>query len=510
MRLVLIETFRERWKGMKKLFIALILLMLPFALIGCNGKNGNNGGNGNKPPVEKDEVTITYAAWNLATPQEYNIERRMINAFMIENPGVTVEVIERPKVVDEEGNEQDVAWDEFFATRASVNEMPDVFQVNQVTKVVSQGWVEDVTELAEADEDFMNVPENIRNTCYLGGKAFSLPQAVFYFGYFINRTAINETGSGAIIPEYGITYQDLMAAAKKNSKPAVLGGDAINGIQGVNNIYEWLPAQIDPTLGWYTYNDTGYHLDSDAFRIAMTENQKFFGPNKNEYASYVYETQENREDLYGTGDAFANGKQSIRWGGSFNIRGWVGGTTNPEHGLYGHDIDFIGTPSWEVNGVKTHRIPVVMDYIGVGKGTKHKEIAFKFAKWMGYGADGFRKRIEIATNNPEAGAINFAPVVRDQELLDAYFALYPTMTEYRKIVESHQDFIIESLHKIVPGYTNSRWSGQYDAENTIDNALIKIRNGELALADALAAGLNRRVNEEWDLAKQELDRILNG
>ncbi|MGI6782536.1 MAG: ABC transporter substrate-binding protein [Acholeplasmataceae bacterium] len=490
---------------MKKSIISVILLMLVVALVGCNGKNGgDNGGTPNK----KGDIVITYAAWNLATPQEYNIERRMINAFMVENPGVTVEVIERPKVADEEGNEQDVPWDEFFATRASVNEMPDVFQVNQVTKVVSQGWVEDVTELAEADEDFMNVPENIRNTCYLGNKAYSLPQAVFYFGYFINRTAINNTGSGAIIPKYGITYQDLMAAAKKNSKPAVLGGDAINGIQGVNNLFEWLPAQIDKTLGWYTYNETGYHLDSDAFRIAMTENQKYFGPNKNEYASYVYETQENREDLYGTGDAFANGKQSIRWGGSYNIRGWVGGTTNPEHALYGHDVDFIGTPSWEVDGVKNHRIPVVMDYIGVGKGTKHKEIAFKFAKWMGYGADGFRKRIEIATAHPEAGAINFAPVVRDQALMDAYFELYPTMTEYRKVVENHQDFIIESLHKIVPGYIESRWNGQYDAENTIDGILQQIKSGELALADALAAGLNTRVNDEWDRAKRALDEIL--
>ena len=53
MRLVLIETFRERWKGMKKLFIALILLMLPFALIGCNGKNGNNGDDDNKPPIKR-------------------------------------------------------------------------------------------------------------------------------------------------------------------------------------------------------------------------------------------------------------------------------------------------------------------------------------------------------------------------------------------------------------------------------------------------------------------------
>ncbi len=481
---------------MRKILIGVFLLTLPFFLISCGDK-------------KKDENTITYAAWNLATPQEYNIERRMINAFMLENPGVTVEVIERPKTVNEEGEEQDVSWDEFFSARASINQMPDVFQVNQVTKVVSNEWVEDVTDLAEADEDFMRVPENIRETCYLGGKAYSLPQATFYFGYFINRTVINSTGSGAIIPEYGITYQDLMEAAKKNSRPASLGGDAISGIQGVENIYEWLPAQIDPSLGWYTYNEEGYHLDSDAFRIAMTENQKYFGPNKNEYSSYVYETQENREDLYGTGDVFANGKQSIRWAGSFNIRGWVGGTTNPDHGLYGHDIDFIGTPSYEVDGVKTHRIPVVMDYIGVGKGTKNRELAFKFAKWMGYGVDGFKKRIEIATKNPEAGAVNFPPVVRDQDLIDAYFELYPTMTEYRKIVEEHNDFIVESLHKIVPGYTESRWNGAYDAENNIHNALMMIRGGELSLADALAAGLNTRVNEEYELAKQALDEILN-
>ena len=244
---------------MRKILIGVFLLTLPFFLISCGDK-------------KKDENTITYAAWNLATPQEYNIERRMINAFMLENPGVTVEVIERPKTVNEEGEEQDVSWDEFFSARASINQMPDVFQVNQVTKVVSNEWVEDVTDLAEADEDFMRVPENIRETCYLGGKAYSLPQATFYFGYFINRTVINSTGSGAIIPEYGITYQDLMEAAKKNSRPASLGGDAISGIQGVENIYEWLP-QIDPSLGWYTYNEEGYHLDSDAFRIAMTENQ---------------------------------------------------------------------------------------------------------------------------------------------------------------------------------------------------------------------------------------------
>ena len=144
----------------------------------------------------------------------------------------------------------------------------------------------------------------------------------------------------------------------------------------------------------------------------MAETQKYFGPNKNQYSGYVHETQENTEDLYGSGDAFANGKQSIRFEGSFNIRGWVGGTSDPEHNLYGHDVDFIGTPSVMVNDKKVHRIPTIIDYIGVGKGTKNKELSYKFAKWMGFGVDGYKKRLEIAKNNPEAGAVNFAPLIK--------------------------------------------------------------------------------------------------
>ena len=36
------------------------------------------------------------------------------------------------------------------------------------------------------------------------------------------------------------------------------------------------------------------------------------------------------------------------------------------------------------------------------------------------------------------------------------------MTEYRKIVEQHQDFITESLGKTVPGYWQSAYNGAYD------------------------------------------------
>ena len=44
----------------------------------------------------------------------------------------------------------------------------------------------------------------------------------------------------------------------------------------------------------------------------MTENQKFFGPNKMSMRVMFLKLKK-IEKTYGTGDAFANGKQSIRW-----------------------------------------------------------------------------------------------------------------------------------------------------------------------------------------------------
>ena len=45
---------------------------------------------------------------------------------------------------------------------------------------------------------------------------FALPQARFYYGYFIDRTVISEI-EGSMPVTYGISYDNLMLAAEKNS-----------------------------------------------------------------------------------------------------------------------------------------------------------------------------------------------------------------------------------------------------------------------------------------------------
>jgi multiple sugar transport system substrate-binding protein len=497
---------------MKKIFLLFSMLTLSIMLFACGQETVESEIPTETDTVDtipsQDMVTITYAAWNLGNESDNGIERRMIQAFMEKYPYINVEVIERPRIADEEGNETDVQWDEFFATQASIGKMPDVFQSDSVIKAVLNGWAEELTSVASLDTEYLEIAADIRNASTFQNRVFALPQAMFYMGYFINRTAIGRSSSGAIIPEYGITFSDLMAAAEINSRQPVLGGDGIAGIDGVYDIVGWLPAQFDSSLGWFTYNEEGFHFDSLSFRLAIDEVKKYYGSSRLEYSSFVLEAQDNVDDRYGVGSVFENGKQSIKWGGSFNLRNWLAMTLNPESGLFGADIDFIGTPSVDTDGVNVHRIPIILDYIAVGQGTKNLNEAYLFAKWMGFGKDGYLKRLEIAENNPEAGAVNFAPILQDSELLDQYFELYPTLIEYEKIVRNHQDFIIESIHKSVPGYVNVRWQGQYDANRNMSQAFDDIIKGNLELADALQAGLNTLANQYFNEVKNQLNQAL--
>ncbi len=476
---------------MKKIYLAMVAVVLAFVVVACG-------------PTDTRPV-LTYAGWNLGTVEQNNIERRLIQSYQEAHPDIRIEVIPRPSVVNEDGSETDVGWFDFFSTRAATGNLPDVFMVADVTTWIQQGWLEDVADLAALDQDLALVPESIRNNAQFGDYLFALPQAMFYYGFFINRTVYSEI-VGYKDVNYGISFNDLMAAAQSNYVLDLgAGGTGVAGIDGVSAFIEWLPAQYDASLDWFTFNEEGYHLDSPAFTTAVNEQRKYYAQGASTTYRHVLDTLPDEDRLYqfGTTDPWGAGKQSIKWAASYNIRDWIGATLNPNHPLYMHDIDFIGTPSVGEN----HRVPVIMDYVALGRGTKMREQAYDFARYMSYGIEGFTKRLEIAEQFPEAGAINFAPIAQDPGLIEAYFALYPTMTEYRQLVETHTEFINESLWKTTPGYWISRGSAAYDEEQSVAMVLNKVIQGELQIAD-VRVGLNIAANFEWVKAKAALDAAL--
>ena len=108
-----------------------------------------------------DQITLRYAGWNLGTETGNNIERQMLAAYEAANPNIKIEIIERPFKIDEEtGEEVAATWNEFFATQAATNQLPDVYMIYDLAGFTAQGWTEEVTDLFEADTDFSRIPSS--------------------------------------------------------------------------------------------------------------------------------------------------------------------------------------------------------------------------------------------------------------------------------------------------------------------------------------------------------------
>ena len=477
---------------MKKLFSLLSLLLITVAFVGCQPKtivttDDNTTqtttaiNNTNQTTEQHSPVTITYAAWNLGAVDEPNLERMMLDAFEIEYPWITVEIIERPKVTDQTGTtEIDQNWNEFLGARAARGTLPDVFFTDSVETTIMNNWSRNMADIAYDDPEFMNISEDLREAANFGGKLMALPYAVYYFGYFIN-TSIFEEQNGDV-PLYGDTFSDFLDKVSDIANQTVTNGSGIAGVVGIDRMLEWYPAQLNENLGWYTYDGSLLNLESQEFEDTLNLYTTLM---QDKTLIYDALTPEEQMAAFGTPNTW----ESNQLAAFFNYTPIIGSMTD-----LGFDVDFIGTPGTD----NAHQIPVILDLLCVSSTTVNPEAAYLLAKWMSFGSKGYLKRIDISTNEDGVDPLNMTPLQPDDVLLDAFFELYPTFVEFRKVV-SHGSYVIEP-NKYVPGYIKARWTADFDAERTVGDIFDLVRSGQLNYAD---------VKESWnEIANRELTKAI--
>jgi multiple sugar transport system substrate-binding protein len=484
---------------MKKLLSLLVFMLLIIGFVGCqtattstttsstttNGSTTTNSSgtvsttNTTQMP---DPVTLTYAAWNLGAVDSVNLERLMLEAFEEQYPWITVEIIERPKVTDPSGtSEIDQNWNEFLGARAARGTLPDVYFTDSVETTIMNIWSRDMSDIAYEDPEFMNISKDLREAANFGGKLMALPYAVYYFGYFIN-TSIFEEQNGDV-PVFEDTFSDFLDKVSDIANQTVTNGTGIAGVVGIDRMLEWYPAQLNPNLGWYTYDGSVLNLDSQEFEDTLDLYTTLM-----QDKSLIYDalTPEEQMAAFGTPNTW----ESNQLAAFFNYTPIIGSMVD-----LGFDVDFIGTPGTAA----AHQIPVILDLICVSSTTQNPEAAYLLAKWMSFGADGYLKRIELSTTVEGIQPLNMTPLQPNEDLLDAFFAIYPTFVEFRKVV-GHTSFVIEP-NKYVPGYIKARWTADFDAERTVGNIFDLVRSGQINYAD---------VKDSWnDIANDELTRAIN-
>lgn len=472
------------------LSVALSSLLILLISVGCVDSEKTSSSS-TESSQTKPQVTLTYSAWNLgpADSETPNLDRLMIEAFMEKYPHITVDIIERPK---KPGETTDMAWNEFLSARASVGKLPDVFFADNIPLYVINEWAYNITEIAHADSEYMNLSEDIRRPATYDGKVMSLPQAIHYFGYIVNKTLFEDRNVDA--PTLESTFEEFTSAVKDAADHSS-GNRGVAGLRGIEHILHYYPGHLNTDLQWWTHDGEKFNLDGVEFQEAVSKYLELATDK-----SFVMEAllPEEIEDFFPEGDQWENGNMLARWVGSYEFGSMQ---TKLDEGTYTFEVDFIGTPV--INGNK--RVPIVADFVTIASTTKHPEEAYLLAKWMGFGKDGYAKRIELSKTVSGVPKVNFAPLQADEELLNSYFELHSGFEGLRTIIESGT-FIVEPP-KYLPGYINARYQGSYDSEHNMFQILDKVMKGEVLFAD-IATQLNNRANALYNEAKTQFEEAL--
>lgn len=493
----------------KRIFTLAVLFALGFMLIGCAKttttlKKDDGSSNTTASGIQYESCELTYAAWDLGGVDDEtpSMERYMLEAFEEAYPGITIKIVERPKVA---GTEDDQNWDEFLAAKASVGTLPDVFMPDLIPLCIENGWALDVTEYASADSEYNAMSADVKAAATYDGKVMALPQSIFYMGFLVNETLYDDANRDA--PTTETTLEDLLKETKAAANHTSTTGSGVVGLTGIEHILHWLPAQLNENYGWWTYDGTKFNLDSDEFSTAVNQYRTLRTD-----SSFVLEAIQDAsgvegsgivlEDIFGTTDYVNDEKILCKFIYSYEFGEYQ---TKINNGDLSDSYAFIGTPV--VNGVK--KVPIVLDFLCVSSQTSHPYEAYLLAKWMGFGDAGYQERLDLGEEYGASGMalVNYPSLTGNTAQLEAYFEIYSAFEDLESIIEAG-NYIVEPV-KYLPGYNESRYTGTYDAENNMYQMIVKVMNGEVNIAD-VKAQLNTRANALLDEARTSMFNKLNG
>jgi len=390
--------------------------------------NGNENGEEETtalPPADGDTIVLTYANWNLGTEEENNLERRMIQAFMDEHPHIRIEIDE--SITGD--------WTEALAMAAAISSLPDVFMVNDTGTMAANGWLMDISGIANADPEFMALPAAVRGASTVGNTVYTVPFAQFMMGYFVNRTLFEEFNLDP--PEFGVSvdeFLDLVRQTTDLNRPTM-------GLNYANNLIYWLPGARNSNYGFFGYDGTAYVLNSAEMLEAVSLAAELTATGMT-FGGLTYEQRE-AFPMPWAGGNFNQGMMAFMYDGS-----WAMGHLPRYAAEAGFELDFIGLPGGNV--------VLTLDSLGIAATSQHPEEAYLFARWMGHGVDGYLRRIEIAREN--AIHFNSLPVSNDARVLAAFEEL-ETLPGISTALRYLDNALIDG-NKIVPGHIQGRFYAQ--------------------------------------------------
>ena len=436
----------------------------------------------------KTKYDLSYASWDLGTETNPSIERKMVEEFeKLHNVKIELKEVAQ-------GN----AYEDGIRGAVAQNKAPDVFKINNTNFALSSGYALDVKELATADSDWSNIPASVEEAVHFKSGIYAIPFSMHMQGYFINTTLLEEKGIRNIPTEisWDWLYNNVIKAMKGQTNES---GDPILGLSQEESILEWYPASAKSDYGYFTWDGSSYHLDSDEFVRGIEIAAEIYTGHYSWDALTEEEYTTTFEGIEGYVDLWNRGRLAVRWGATYEMPDML----DKNGGAF--DIQFVGIPT--VTGGRTQNyVNLIGDYVSIYKGTKNAELAYEFAKWMSFDPAGIAKRIEL---DKASGVTNAIPLTKDKETIEKYFDAFDAVAGVDKMYQRLDSATLEPT-KVFPGYEQARWKvntgltvptadGGTIASANMGEFIIACRQGRLGYSEYKTQA-NTLANEQYSKA----------
>jgi len=314
--------------------------------------------------VYHQNASISYSSWGNA-----EFEQKMIDKFEEKYPWIDV-------YLDTSITGTGAAFTQNLVAAATAGTIPDVFAIDNVPTAIDNALTYDIASIWDNDPDTTKIYENIAATGRYGNVRYAAPSYQFIKGVYLNKTALIDEGFD--LPEYDWTYQDMIDLARDFSDP----NNYMYGIQG-EAFDSIIPSLNDINVGYHTWDGIKFNFNSqawiDAYNLMIQLREEGVEENM---------TGEEKELFFGAADAwpFFEGHTLMSIDGSWNLSYLIDNMMTK-----GYDIGFWPYPG----GTAGQRIPVILDFMCVSAQTSFPEEAYLLMKWMSFGEDGWKARLQI-------------------------------------------------------------------------------------------------------------------
>ncbi|MCR5297083.1 MAG: ABC transporter substrate-binding protein [Clostridiales bacterium] len=407
----------------KKLLACLLALTL---LLGCLSFAAAEGVSGETEEVVIDGITyhkatdltdepieLTYFHFDQKETVEYLAER-----FMELYPNIKVTV----------QYENVSTYDDTLLTLVSNKKAPDVVMYSDCDFALSNMLLRDVSEYWDSDPETQQIASTINSAgvgTFMTKARYAVPVKFFPTGMYIDRNVLETLNLDE--PERDWTWEDMINLIKDATVANSPDGIAYYGCGYYNRLdsYYGIAASQD-IIGEFGFDGRDFDLS-----VWAVGEQEFSDLKQGGYIAPSTETQE-MEDWLDDWEAWCGASGHVAL---FTEAFWTyqGTWATEAYQQYNLDIvPYVVPAVSEEDASKDHHTIATIDFGGITPACEHPREAYELLKFMSFGIDGWKTRIQIYNDETKTNASGLAlkhdvmpcPITTDEEVWNAYIDMY--------------------------------------------------------------------------------------